>query len=106
MIIHEIVTEMDSLKNRYINKHMCSKVCPCAKVNSTLWGDRASELSTRNFNGSYSTFDSCYSNMTSNGVIPKLSEDLLSLVKYMESSLDCLGLCKPPLFYFYKDISK
>ena len=96
---------MDFLTNRYVNRYMCSEACPCVAVDASKWGSRAGELASRNFSGSYSTFNSCYKNITSNAVVPYLSKDLLTLASYMESSLSCLGLCDAPLFWFYKDVT-
>eukprot|EP00347_Sterkiella_histriomuscorum_P015310 403357507 len=97
---------MDDVQQNYIDKYMCTASCPCPKLNSTLWGLRYEELSTRIQTGSITTFETCYNNLVKSGKITKtLSSTLLTFIQTLETDYNCLGLCKQPLFWYYNTVT-
>ena len=49
---------------------MCvNNYCPCVGVDQSIWGDRSIELVGRNFTGTYYTFDQCYTDLLTQGIV-------------------------------------
>jgi hypothetical protein len=94
---------------------MCKEYCPCERVDYALWtASQEEEFKTNpeyNFDGGEGTFDSfiaCYKEKKSiwqaNEDLKPINEQVISVVKTLEETYNCSGLCKKPTFWVYQSV--
>ena len=102
------VDDYQQATNQMIKQYMCTPLCPCVQISnvSAVYPNGFNRMDSLNsFEGSYTTFSKCYSDMhRDNRIKEVLSPALLSLINYLETTQQCTGLCEIPPFPFYKDV--
>ena len=98
--------ELHRVEHYYVKENMCVRErCPCStKVDQNAFGVRASELDNLEiYEGEISTFYfECYLPKVEEKALEPLDERFVKLIETWEIEHDCSGLCKVPLFYFFK----
>ena len=95
------------IQHDYIERAMCRTACPCSpKINPDLFGQRKEEFSLRGLDtlsGLVSSFyDDCYVPRVESKEMAAIDSHILDLVRDMERTHNCQGLCKANLFYFFR----
>ena len=98
--------EIHKVEHYYVRENMCIKNrCPCStKIDQNAFGVRSSELNSLEiFEGQISNFYfECYAQKVEDKSFDPIDERFVSILAEWESENECSGLCKTPLFYFYK----
>ena len=98
--------EIHKVEHYYVRENMCVRNrCPCStKIDQNAFGVRASELdSLEIYEGQISNFYfECYQQKVLDQSFDPIDERFVNLLSEWESQNECSGLCKTPLFYFYK----
>lgn len=95
------------IQHDYIERTMCQSACPCSpKIDPTVFGQRQEEFSLRGLDvqsGMASAFyDDCYLPRVSSKATNEIDPHILDLLREMESTYNCQGLCEANLFYFFR----
>lgn len=105
-----------------VDKHMCSRNCPCVAVSPNPWVTGATATSTpRNlvsfdFTGTMTNYktclttpvataDSCFKSFAANVVANKNWGNISSMLTFFESTYSCSGVCTASQFAFSKPVS-
>eukprot|EP00347_Sterkiella_histriomuscorum_P009260 403341888 len=129
--ISESFNEIDRTAVIYSSKYMCTPQCPCSSnLNLTLWSEpRLNEFNrtkgvngtsgrmnftlTTNQSNAYTNFMECYddildlqANNKPTLIFEKLDnigDSVVSFLKNLEEDFMCNGICKPGLFWLFRD---
>jgi len=107
---------VDEAVDNGVSDVMCIKdVCPCPKIDTTKWNpsdqaslNRTGKGAKYDFTGKYDTFESCYEDkkMVWNSEGRQITNDqTLAILKTLEVNLQCQGICKPSIFWMYRDVT-
>ena len=96
-------------------KYMCTDYCPCGEIPFEKW-DAQTQASFKtnkryNFEGDqYTTFIDCYNDKKAgweaNDDLKPINESVLAIVKTLEDTYNCSGLCEKPTFWTHKPVTQ
>ena len=103
---YDYIDGLHRIEFDYVSENMCRRnKCPCStKIDPGVFGLRQIELNSLEiFEGSISNFYfECYLPLVDAEKMDPLEDKTIDLLELWETEKDCSGICKVPLFYFYK----
>jgi hypothetical protein len=111
------IRELDSDLEKTVDKYMCTDLCPCVQVDYELWNATLQQELKKekfdgglyNFGGEYKSFYECYEDKKiaweASGFEP-VNQKVMNAVRDFENNLNCSGLCDPPNFWVFRDVTE